>query len=103
LCSLNEYVLVTVSERTSLTAAHTNTIEPTANRRRSLLSLVVMQLLVGLAIGAAASWALLFGTLDTATPVVDGVLHFLLPAIAIIGVILALAVPLAVWGYSPVH
>jgi hypothetical protein len=56
---------------------------------------VLLAGIVGLTLGAAISWALLFGTIDRATPFVDILVHVVLPALGITVGILALVLVLA--------
>jgi hypothetical protein len=65
--------------------------------RRALPLLV--SLVVGIAIGAAASWPLLFA-LDRQAPVVDEILRLMLPAFGVAAVLLLIAVPIAWWALS---
>jgi hypothetical protein len=47
------------------------------------LMLMIVPPVEGLVVGAAASWALLFGTLDRATPITDGFLYWSLPVLGV--------------------
>jgi Pentapeptide repeats (8 copies) len=51
-------------------------------------------LIVGIAVGATASWALLFGALDSAKPLVESLLNSFLPLLGIACLMLVVIVPL---------
>jgi uncharacterized protein YjbI with pentapeptide repeats len=54
-------------------------------------------LIVGIVVGAAASWPLFFGVLDSAVPAVEFGLHVLLPVLGVGCAMLALVVPFTWW------
>lgn len=66
--------------------------------RTSRVSTGLTALTVGIVIGTAASWALLFGKLDTAKPLVDRIFDSLLPVLGIACLAMAIIVPLGAWG-----
>jgi uncharacterized protein YjbI with pentapeptide repeats len=71
---------------------------PSSKKESSRVSFGLAQLIVGIAVGAAASWAFLFAALDRASPFVDGALHVLLPMLGAVGLVLGVAIPVTVWG-----
>jgi len=63
----------------------------------SILQMIVI-LVVGITAGAAATWMLLIGSLESATPWIDIFLRWVLPVLGIAGAALVLLVPLTWWG-----
>jgi uncharacterized protein YjbI with pentapeptide repeats len=69
----------------------------TPPRRSSGVMPTFVALIVGIVVGAAASWPLFFGALDRAAPVVEFGLHSLLPVLGVGCAVLALVIPLTWW------
>ncbi|MCP4562857.1 MAG: pentapeptide repeat-containing protein [Bosea sp.] len=67
--------------------------------RRGALPLLAA-VVVGVVIGAAASWSILVGTIDGAAPMVDAFIRLLGPIAGAIGLGLAVAVPLSWWAIN---
>src|SRR5262245_30398231 len=68
------------------------------NKQPSRVSFGLIQFIIGLAVGAAISWAFLFATLDTASPFVDATVQVLLPVLGVLALLLAAALPLTIWA-----
>lgn len=63
----------------------------------SVLQMIVI-LVIGITAGAAATWMLLIGSLERATPWIDFFLHWVLPVLGVAGAALVLLVPITWWG-----
>ena len=59
---------------------------------------VITLIIVGVVLGAIASWAILVGGIDAATPWIDRTLHFVLPALGILAAMLAVVLPFTFWA-----
>jgi hypothetical protein len=72
--------------------------EPAAPKRSFEILGAVSLIVVGMVIGAAVSWPLFFGALESAAPAVDSLYQSLLPALSGVAFALILIVPLTWWG-----
>ncbi|MET4487641.1 pentapeptide repeat-containing protein [Bradyrhizobium sp. LA7.1] len=70
---------------------------PLQKKEPSRISFGLAQLIVGVAVGVAITWAFLFATLDHAASLIDGTLHIFLLIIVVLGLLLSLAIPITIW------